>query len=86
MRFERADNSEEQFIFMGFSVEKIEKQDFIKLNVYIDNSNIIVSIYKKYSDELYDKVASLEQFKILDRNIFVICKNGKLKFDFDLSR
>ncbi len=86
MRFERADNTEEQFIFMGFSVEKIEKQDFIKLNVYVDKSNIIISIYKKYTDELYDEIASLEQFKVLDRNIFVIFKNGKLKFDFDLSR
>ncbi len=86
MRFERADNSEEQFIFMGFSVEKIEKQDFIKLNVYVDKSNIIISIYKKYTDDLYDEIASLEQFKVLDRNIFIVYKNGKLKFDFDLSR
>lgn len=81
-RFEKVDNRR-QFYFVSFSIETIENTEFLKINVLDIFSNTIFAIYKQNKDNhLFDFISSLNNFDDIDDNIFVVYKNGRLKFDF----
>lgn len=81
MIFEKI-STERSFYFTGFSFEKIQGNDFIKINILDKATNTAFSIYKKQEDKLYNIVAELNEFENVDDRIYVVYKNGRLKFDF----
>lgn len=80
-RFEKA-TMERIFFFIGFSIETIEGKEFIKINILDKGSNTAFSIYKENNGDLYNEIVQLEEFENVDSKIFVVYKNGRLKFDF----
>ena len=71
-----------QFYFVSFSIETIENTEFLKINVLDIFSNTIFAIYKQNkNDSLFDYISSLNNFDDIDDKIFVVYKNGRLKFD-----
>lgn len=81
MRFEKV-NPEKCFYFIGFEITNIEKQEFLKINVLDKISNTAFSIYKKNDNgDIYDYISELEDFECIDDKVYVVYKNGRLKFD-----
>lgn len=81
MRFEKV-NPEKCFYFIGFDTTTIENQEFLKIYVLDKNSNTTFTIYKKNDNgDTYDFIADLEEFECIDEKIYVVYKNGRLKFD-----
>lgn len=80
-RFEKV-STERIFYFIGFSIETIEGKEFLKINILNKLSNDTFSIYKENNGDLYDCIADLDDFEDIDDKIFVVYKNGRLKFDF----
>ena len=81
-RFEKV-SPERQFYFIDFTLETIEKKEFIKINVLDKFTKETFSIYKENDNGVfYDLIDNLQDFEDIDDRIFVVYKNGRLKFDF----
>lgn len=85
VRFEKVD-LDRSFLYFGYSIEEIEKQEFVKVSIIDIKNNLFLNIYKKYTEELEKQLQKLEQCSNFDDYLFIIYNRGKLKFDFDLSR
>ena len=73
------------FYFVDFSIEKIENREFIKINVLDKCSTTAFSIYKENNAQIYNIIKDLKTFDNIDSKIFVVYKNGRLKFDFKVN-
>lgn len=80
MRFEKV-SMEKNFYFLGVENIEIEKTSFLKINVLDTSTNTTFSIYKKYTEEDSDILFDMTMFEDIDDKIFVVYKNGRLKFD-----
>lgn len=80
-RFEKA-TIDKLFFFVDFSIEKIENKEFIKINILDKGSTTAFSIYKENTGDIYNVVKQIKAFENVDSKIFVVYKNGRLKFDF----
>lgn len=76
--------NENHLFFTGFETKKIENKEYLKINILERNSNTGFSIYEKYSDDLYDVLCELSVFSCVDNKIYVVYKNGRLKFAIKL--
>lgn len=81
MHFENV-TSESCFFFIGFDSKTIENKQYLKIDILDRKSNTTFSIYKTYTDDLYDYLTSIQDFENVDSKIYVVYKNGRLKFDF----
>ena len=83
LKFDKV-TTDKAFNFIDFSIEKIEGKEFIKINVVekLSKEKNTFSIYKEYSADIYNVVKQLKEFENIDSKIFVVYKNGRLKFDF----
>lgn len=81
MRFENI-SGEICFFFIGFDTKTIENKQYLKIDILDRMSSTIFSIYKPYSDDLCEQLARLDEFENVDNKVFVVYKNGRLKFDF----
>ena len=84
MLFVNSNNSSCSFFFTGFEVKNISGVDYLKINILERDSNIAFSIYEKATDTKFDYLNSLDLFSSVDNKIFVVYKNGRLKFTMDL--
>lgn len=84
MQFVNIDNSSCSFFFTGFELRNIEGTEFLKINILERESNTAFSIYEKATDDKYDYLNSLDLFSSVDNKIYVVYKNGRLKFSINL--
>lgn len=73
------------FYFLESTDEKIENQQFLCIYVLDFDKHVVFRIFKKYTDDLYDKYAELGQFEDISEKItFAIKRDGKIALDINL--
>lgn len=73
------------FYFLECTEEKIKNQRFICIWFLDFDKHTIFRIFKKYTDDDYEKYSDFAQFEdITNRITFVIKRDGKLALDINL--
>ena len=73
------------FIFLECTDETIQKQKFICFYVLNFEKHIVFRIFKKFTDEMEDKITDLAMFEdITDRISFAIKRDGKIALDIKI--
>lgn len=73
------------FYFLDFTDETIQKQNFLCIYVLDFEKHLVFRIFKKYTDDDYDKCAELTNFEdVTDKISFAIKRDGKISLDIKI--
>lgn len=76
---------DDEFFFLGFSEETIQKQNFLCIYILDLNKHTVFRIFKKFTDDIFDKLNKFDLFDdISERVCFVIKREGKISLDIKI--
>lgn len=73
------------YYYLDIQTQEIDKNKFLVIYVYSSKAHCVSKIYKRYSEELEDKLADYELFEeITDQITFAIKSSGKVGLDIKI--
>lgn len=73
------------YYYLDCDIQEIDKNKFLVIFVYSSKAHCVSKIYKRYSEELTDKLNDYELFEeITDKITFAVKSSGKVGLDIKL--